>query len=295
MQEDNKKTTEEKKVKKKMSKRAKRALVIFLSILTFVGAVLGFLQAGCIYTEKTWQHFCPDYEKLDLTPILSKKELTEEDYETLYRQTGLTKLGIDGLRDKPDTIKRIQKYFFKEQEINIRHFNPFTYAEEIDDIIPFAKLEPGDILVTSTTRVSWLRYGHAALVVNGKDGIVVESMSPGASSTYNFASDFGKLGDFMVLRPKVDVETKAKIVEFAHTELLDIPYRFTLGIFYKKYPEKIRVSQCAHLVWYAYKKFGYDLDSNGHGIVKPQDMVLSEHVEVVQAYGFDLDSLWGKV
>ena len=169
--------------------------------------------------------------------------------------------------------------------------------EGIKDVAPMAQLEPGDILVTSTTRVSWLRYGHAALVVDGEAArpMVVESISPGSKSTFNYASDFSKLANFMVLRPTVDEATKAEIVEFAKTELVGIPYRFTLGIFYKKFPEKIRVSQCAHLVWYAYMKYGYDLDSTGGGVVKPQDMVLSEHVEVVQSYGFDLDDLWGKV
>jgi len=230
-------------------------------------------------------------------PILQQETLTEEDYETLYRQTGLTKLGIDGLRDKGDLtrIVNIQNYFFKEQTIDTIHFNPFTYSEEINDLIPMAQLEPGDILITSTVRVSWLRYGHSALVVDGTTNMVVESMSPGTSSKFNSASDFGRLGDFMILRPKVDEETKVEIVEYAKTHLLDLPYRFTLGIFYKKFPETLKVSQCAHLVWYAYRKFGYDLDSDGGGIVKPQDMLLSEHVEVVQAYGFDLDDLWGKV
>ena len=272
----------------------KRWRIIALAVVLFVGAVLGFLQIGSMYTEKTWSKFHPNYAQVDLTPILEKATLTDEDYETLYHQTGLTKLGIDGLREQNrlDRILLIQTYFFKPQTVYVAHFNPFTYSEEIKDVIPMAQLEDGDILVTSTTRVSWLRYGHAALVVDGKNEVVVESISPGTSSTFNDAADFSKLANFMILRPKVDEATKADIVKFAKTELVDIPYRFTLGIFYKKYPEEIRVSQCAHLVWYAYKKFGYDLDSTGGGVVKPQDMVLSEHVEVVQAFGFDLDTLW---
>ena len=278
----------------KTEKRKKRGWAIFLSVLIFVGAVLGFLQLGSIYTEKTWSQFIPEYEQQDLLPILRKETLTEEDYELLYRQTGLTKLGIDGLLNagNMDRILQIQTYFFKKQTVYVDHFNPFTYSEEINDIIPMAQLEDGDILVTSTTRVSWLRYGHAALVVDGKTGLVVESMSPGACSTYNSASDFSKLANFLVLRPNMDVETKAQVVDFAKAELLGIPYRFTVGIFYKKFPENIKVSQCAHLVWYAYRKFGYDLDSTGGGVVKPQDMALSPHVDVVQAYGFDLDTLW---
>lgn len=284
------------KEKTKVKKRGKRRLAILLALLSFVLAVLSALQLGVVYTERYWTHYYPDYEKVELMPILNKATLTEEDYEILYRQTGLTKLGIDGLLEanRKDRILQIQTYFFKKQVVYVDHFNPYTYSEEIKDVIPMAKLEPGDILVTATVRVSWWRYGHSAMVVDGEKEIVLESMSPGSKSTYNSASDFSKLADFMVLRPKVDKETKAEIVSYANANLVGLPYRFTLGIFYKKNPETLRVSQCAHLVWYAYNKFGYNLDSDGGGIVKPQDMLLSEHVEVVQAYGFDLDWLWGK-
>lgn len=37
--------------------------------------------------------FVPSYEKLDLTPYLEKETLSEEDYELLYHQTGLTRSG----------------------------------------------------------------------------------------------------------------------------------------------------------------------------------------------------------
>lgn len=281
---------------KKAKKKKKRGLSVLLSIVIFVITVLSFLQIGCVYADKSWTHFYPDYAQVELLPILQKEVLTDEDYETLYRQTGLTKLGIDGLLEsgQTDRILQIQKYFFKKQEVIVERFNPYTYFEEINDFIPMAKLEVGDIMVTANVRVSWLRYGHAALVVNPEEGIVLESISPGTSSTFNSVRDFSDDASFMILRPKVDKETKAKMVEYATANLLDLPYRFTLGIFYKKFPETLRVSQCAHLVWYAYKKFGCDLDSDGGGIVKPPDMVRSEHVEVVQAYGFDLDSLWGK-
>lgn len=283
------KREEEKKTKK-------RGWAIILSVVIFVVTVLSFLQIGCVYADKSWTNFCPDYEQVDLLPILDKETLTDADYEVLYRQTGLTKLGVDGLLESGETdrILNIQKFFFKKQEVHAVRFNPYTYFEEIDDSIPMANLEIGDIVVTANVRVSWLRYGHAALVVDPDEGIVLESISPGTTSTFNSVRDFSDDATFMILRPKVDMETKVKMVEYATANLLDLPYRFTLGIFYKKFPETLRVSQCAHLVWYAYKKFGYDLDSNGGGIVKPPDMVRSEHVEVVQAYGFDLDSLWGK-
>lgn len=284
------------KNKKEKKKNKKRRLAIWLSVFTFVVMVLSFLQIGVVYADKTWEHFCPDYEQVDLMPILMQENLSDDDYELVYRQTGLTKLGVDGLleRGEIDRILRIQTAFFKEQTVYVDHFNPYTYSEEIKDVIPMAQLEVGDILVTDTVRVSWLRYGHSALVVDPNEGLALESMSPGTSSTFNSVSDFSKLATFMILRPKIPAEKKQEIVNYATANLYGLPYRFTLGIFYRKFPENLRVSQCAHLVWYAYNKFGYDLDSDGGGIVKPQDMVCSDYVEVVQAYGFDLDSLWGK-
>ena len=280
----------------KVKNRKKRLIIVLCSVLFFVVSVLGVLELGCIYTAHSWTHFYPDYPKVDIMPTLQKAELTEADYELLYRQTGLTKLGIDGLLEKEDftTILDIQEFFFKKQEVIVNRFNPFTYDEKIKDIAPMARLEDGDILVTATTRVSWFRYGHAALVVDGEAETVVESISPGSLSTYNDASDFSKLANFMILRPKADAETKAQVVEYAKNNLVGLPYRFTVGIFFPKFPETLKKTQCAHLVWYAYKKFGIDLDSDGKGIVKPPDMARSEHVEVVQAYGFDLDALWSK-
>ncbi len=296
MATNKKELTAQEKEQKAKKKNKKRWLAISLSILCFVVMVLSFLQIGVVYADKSWTHFYPEYDKVDLLPILQKKRLTDEDYEVLYRQTGLTKLGIDGLLevDRRDRIIEIQKAFFKKQEVIVDHFNPYTYSEEINDVIPMAKLEVGDILVTATVRVSWLRYGHSALVVDPDEGIALESMSPGTSSTFNDVSDFSELANFMILRPKIPAEEKQQIVDYAKENLYGLPYRFTLGIFYKKNPETLKVSQCAHLVWYAYNKFGYDLDSTGGGVVKPQDMVRSDYVEVVQAYGFDLDSLWGK-
>ena len=282
-------------MRNKDKNKQKRRRIVWVCVLIFIISVLGYLQLGCVYTEKNWSYFYPEYEKKDLSAVLAKSELSDEDYELVYRQTGLTKLGVDGLLEVGDIaqILKIQDFFFTKQEVIIDRFNPYTYDETILQRAPMARLEDGDILVTATTRVSWWRYGHAALVVDGDARQLVESVSPGTKSQITSARDFEDLADFLVLRPKVDKEKKAEIVQFAKENLVGIPYRFTVGILYKKFdPNQIKVSQCAHLVWYAYKKFGIDLDSNGRGIVKPQDMALSEHVEVVQAYGFDLDTLW---
>ena len=80
------------------------------------------------------------------------------------------------------------------------------------------------------------------------------------------------------------------VAAFAVRELTGIRYSLTAGIFGAKYQENPTSTQCAHLVWTAYMRYGVDLDVNG-GLIVPQDF-LSDKVEVVQAYGFDLDTLW---
>ena len=282
-------------MKMKENKKRKRWTFVLCAVLLFVVSVFGVLQLGCVYTEKTWEHWRPNYEKEDILPLLNKTELDEEDYEKLYRQTGLTKLAIDDMRFSDSGQQRIlsiQTSLFTDYTVKTDCFALFTYMEEIDGYTTLCELKDGDIIVTSTTRVSWWRYGHAAIVVDGANARIAESLEPGTRSAIDSASAFSNLANFLVLRPKLEQSVKTELAQYVLNNMLDIPYRLTTGILSKKYSEEFTHSQCAHFVWYAYKKFGVDLDSNGGAIVKPQDMALSEYVEVVQAYGFDLDKLW---
>ena len=276
-------------------KKWKRWCFALCALLLFVVSAFGVLQLGCLYTEKSWTHWRPDYAQIELSTILGKETLTEEDYGTLYKQTGLTKLAIDDMRftqEGKQRILAIQKALFTDYTVKTKCFAIFTYMEEIDGYTTLCSLKDGDIIVTSTTRVSWWRYGHAALVVDGANARIAESLEPGAVSSMDSANTFTDLANFLVLRPKVEQSVKAELVQYVKDNMLNVPYRLTTGILTKKYDENFPNSQCAHFVWHAYKTFGFDLDSNGGAIVKPQDIALSEYVEVVQAYGFDLDTLW---
>ncbi len=97
----------------------------------------------------------------------------------------------------------------------------------------------------------------------------------------------------MVLRVKdssADAEKVNQIVEFAENNLLGVPYEGLAGLLTNK--NEIKKTQCAHIVWYAFKQFGIDLDSNGGLLVTPYDICNSEHLELVQVFGFDKDKLW---
>lgn len=52
-------------------------------------------------------------------------------------------------------------------------------------------------------------------------------------------------------------------------------------------PEAVSGTQCAHLVWLAFARFGYDLDGDGGFVVTPADLCESGLLEVVQVYGID--------
>ena len=75
--------------------------------LSLILAVCGTLSVVTIHNNA---YFSPDYDKLDLDPILAKDALTDEDYSTLFVQTGLGRYAIDSLLDDPNRANVIKKY-----------------------------------------------------------------------------------------------------------------------------------------------------------------------------------------
>ncbi len=274
--------------------------VICSVVLLFVG-VLSAFQIGCWYNQRTLRFWTPDYERVDISELLQKETLTDEEYELLYRQTGVTKIGIDDMRTSflgKQRLLSIQKNFFRDYEEYSRMFGPFTYTEEIryentGELPVVADLKDGDILVSTSMYFSWWRFGHSALVVDGNSQRILEALEPGYPSETSSVNTFRYRANFILLRPKVDEEIKAQAVEYAKTDLIGLKYNFMVGLTSKKYDGKTPTkSQCAHIVWLAYKQAGIDLDSNGGKIVTPHDMYKSEYMEVVQVFGLDLDKLW---
>ncbi len=280
--------------KKKLAKSVIAAIVVaVLSGIIFVtglGLELGFLQAEKIECLR------PSYEKEDISATLNKSELTDEDYSFLYDQTGLTKVGIDralaqGTSGK-NRILQIQNDFFEEHKKISAPFAPFVCTDYIEKNVASIYLERGDILITSSTHISGVRIGHAGLVTNAY-GSVLQANAYGTYSRIDSASEFTKRVNFMVLRVKdssADAEKVNQIVEFAENNLLGVPYEGLAGLLTNK--NEIKKTQCAHIVWYAFKQFGIDLDSNGGLLVTPYDICNSEHLELVQVFGFDKDKLW---
>lgn len=281
--------------REKKKGRGKRKLAIILAIVVgFCAALFAFAELSFRSAHK-WKQWKPDYEKADIGELLQKTERTDEDYAVLYKQTGLTKIGIDGLLQTTDGIRRIlkiQEAYFADYTVGRDNFAPYTCFETLDAQIPNAHLEAGDIVVSDTTHVMGFRLGHAALVLDSY-GSTLEAFSIGTKSQIADISAFTTTASFIIVRPKLDKEKREAVATFAKKELLGVPYSFFRGILTKKYPSTLKNTQCAHIVWYAYKKaVGLDLDSDGGGLVTPQDLFNASEVELVQVYGFNPEKLW---
>ena len=88
-------------------------------------------------------------------------------------------------------------------------------------------------------------------------------------------------------------EERKEIASWAGNNLRGIEYSLFTGFFNAKdQSSDPKTTHCSHLVWQAFKRFGYDIDSDGGPLVTCNDIARSELLEVVQVYGFDPDELW---
>ncbi len=182
--------------------------------------------------------------------------------------------------------------------------------------IPY--IEEGDILITCCSHVFGWRNGHVALVVDADKRLVLEAQVLGTPSVVTRLDYWERYPSFIVLRLEgADKEERAAIAAFALENMVGVPYHVTAGIFERlkahdfgdaasgenkltsgrdeaasghnegvsengKIPSG---TQCAHLIWYAYHAFGYDLDSDGGLIVTPRDIAGCEKLKNIQHYG----------
>lgn len=283
------------KTKRKLSKRI-IALIVCAAFIVFLALVAFGLQIAFWVSDANIRCVQPDYPKIELDEYFDR-ELTDEDYEVLYRQTGLTKIGIDRALDNGEEgkklIKQIQTDLFEPHEVSNDQVAPYACTDRIENNVANVYLEEGDIIVTSATHISFVRIGHAGMVTDGKYARVLQANAYGTYSRIGDVRDFTDRVNFIVLRPnpdKIDSATVQKVVNYAKTDLLGIPYEGLTGLVTNK--NKIAKTQCAHIVWWAYKQFGIDLDSNGGCMVLPYDLAHSEYLQPVQVFGFDLDELW---
>ena len=277
-----------------------------LLILLFVISSIILIIAVRTRLTKPLAHVKPDYDKISIVKLLDKKELSDEDYKKIFYQTGLGASAIDSLlSDKTNGKNKIlefQENFFKDVNIFYQKITPITYQESVlDDSgnvvfgTELAPYENGYILVTRATYSAGWRHGHAAIITDSKYGEILEAAVLGEDSQIASIDSWRYYPNFILLKLKnIEQSELDEIAEFAVKALYKVPYKLTVGIFSSKYKDGINPdgTHCSHLVWYPFKKFGYDLDSNGGIIITPQDIANSPYLEVVQVYGFNPKELW---
>lgn len=293
---------------KKRYRRIWRALCVLLALLVFVFAAAAAALIASALADRSARTL-PSYAREDISPLLSKAEWTDEDYKTLYLQTGLGRSALDALKRNGvayDLLRFQDGLFFGGE---VRHEYAEGTATTLHDLLyekgtdtarraAIAPLEEGDVLISSSSHTFGWRNGHAALVVDTDTKSVLESVAYGMKSqiTKRGVEWFTDSANFIVLRLKdAAAEERAAIATDARNDLVGVPYSLTVGILSPKDQckngKRAGKTNCAHLVWQAFKNHGYDVDANG-GICIVRDFVRSELFEVVQVYGFDPIKLW---
>ena len=233
-----------------------------------------------------------DYPKENISEVLSKDSLTEEDYNLLFEQTGLSPYVSAKLIENggKNLLLKMNELYLNTPEIKKDFVAfPVTVSERnLNQITPLADLKKGDILVTFNTHTLDWRHGHCGMVLDEEKGILLEHMSIGNSSCLTYAKNWGGYPGFVVLRyPEESVSEKA--AEYAKEHLLGIDYNILAGVLKKdKSDEEVpESSHCSHIVWQAYKKVGVDIDPNGGIFVTPLNVAMSDKLQVVQLYGLN--------
>lgn len=252
-------------------------------------AVFGIFFALLLWTAaaEPGAHWSPDYEKADLSGILSKETLGSGDYHALFLQTGLSPFSIDTLRLQSGAapILQAQEDFFMTPEITCTPNTPISAEEHTPHGARLAVLEDGDILITPCSHTFGWRNGHAALVVDAAQGLVLEAAVLGENSAVQPIGKWETYPAVLVFRLRgVSAEERAALASAACQRLCNVPY----GLLCRKRCGGVpRSTHCAHLVWDAFYACGFDLDSNGGSVVTPHDLAASPLLELKQVYGID--------
>lgn len=257
--------------------------------LILIAAGIAVALLAFYLLQRVWAHrsepFTPDYPKEVLT------EATDDG--TVFLQTGLGKgaagrlLAEGGIQALLDAQNR---FFDPPEAVCAPLLGWFTREDRMGDGgAPLVDVRPGDILLTLSTHTAGWRHGHAGLVID--ENTVLECMTLGSTSCLVDIGHWDNYADYALLRLKdVTPEQQAEIAAFALDTLTGVPYRLTAGLWGEKFldPEEAGFGlHCTYLVWYAYSRFGYDLDSDGGRLVSAADLLQSDLLEAVQVYGMD--------
>lgn len=246
-------------------------------------------------------HFAPKVGREGLENILVKENFSAEDYQILMEQTGLGRAAVDELKAGEAFSERVRA--FQEQYFSPVHYESdsmfptareerLVYQDGNEREIELAPLHDGDIILTRATHTMLWRHGHAAIVTDAQNEETLESVVLGEKSSFQTLEKWKSYPSVLVLRAK-DAEVGRQAAKYAKEHLSGIDYSLFVGIKKKdkQNMSQIDSTQCAHLVWQAYRASGIDIDSNGGWLVLPKDIINSKELDIVQIFGFSPEIL----
>lgn len=279
--------------KKKITEFLFRLSVIAIALCCVEAAMNFFVDLGAygdanVVNAEIWKAV---YEK-----TVNGEQLSEEDYSTIFSQTGLGKSATDKLiaTNQSAKIQEYYDYYTRDKDYKCVREGVFANHEYITDSDgealknpPFADVQDGDIIITLNIHSLGWRHGHAAIVTDAENGITVQAVMIGEESDYGNLAEWESYPCVAVLRAKnLSADEREKIAEFAENNLTGIKYSLFADMFKNSNIESLpETTHCANLVWYAFMQFGIDIDSDGGTVVTPKDILNSENLEIVQIYG----------
>lgn len=247
---------------------------------------------------QTDAHVMPVAEKYALQKLAGEIIDTPQEIQLLAQQTGLSEKTIAKMlqENRGAELIRLQEIYYAPITIESLQTTPITVSEWLAEEpitgcqgMPLVDVQNGDILITKNSRFLGWRNGHAGLVVDAEKGLVLEALMLGSPSKLCSIERWEKYPSFQVLRLKEEKSLATQVADYAAENLVNIPYHLLADVLKSSKADELAIptgTHCAHLVWYAYKQFGMDLDSDGGIIVTPEDIRNSPYLEVVQSYGY---------
>lgn len=218
----------------------------------------------------------PKYQ--NISGIIKKDFLSDDDYLILEQQCGLNKEAIDSV--PRETLLDYQKqyiYPFETKTIKANFFivDELNYQNGKVAYINMMPLETGDLILCFSNSTMMYNHGHSAVYYEGK---LLTIESPTKLSGFYDARYLNRLSTVCVLRLKKEYRYLLKDVSC--DELLNKPYKFIVNKNSKTY----QGGYCSFNSYYFYKRLGLDCDSDGGFIVTPRDLYYSKYFDVIQKY-----------
>lgn len=278
-----------------MKNREKKRKVKIWIVLVSVSVLLVSLKVLDYYGSSDSKPEYPDYEMVELSETIHAQNiyngtLSNEEKNLIFMQTGIGEQGMEEIRN---SAKNAEECMESLKEYQVQLFRGTGHKKLVD-------LQNGDILVSVSQRFCFYPHGHAAIVVDASQDLLLEARSYDAGSCICEIEKWDKMSSIVVLRLKKEVVEKFEEEEGINPAESTAAYakENLVGLKYSLFKDirplagtNLEYTQCAHLVWYAYYVCGLDIDENRGIIIKPKDFLQSDILEVVQVFGISPEKI----